>query len=450
MHEVSRIPSGFLLGASTSAYQIEGAVHEDGRGESIWDRFSHQPGKTAQGQSGDVAVDHYHRYHADLNLMRDLGIDSYRFSIAWPRVLPTGHGLVNHKGLDFYKRLVEGLLERGITPMATLYHWDLPEGLQETGGWLNRQTAEVFGEYCEVIFQHLGDLVPYFITLNEPWCSAVLGHGTGEHAPGFTDYGSAVIAGHHLLLAHARGVEAFRAAALPASQIGMTNVLTCIEPASPSAEDVAAAKRFDEFLNGWFLDPVFHGKYPDAMTEFGLREPLVQFEDLSRMSAPLDFLGVNYYQRAIVKANPADPVLGGEILPPSGERSAMGWGIYPLGLQKVLENLARNYPTIPIYITESGAAFEDRTEDGRIHDERRISYHMEHLSAALSARLKGVDVRGYYVWSLMDNFEWAEGYSKRFGLVYVDYETQQRVWKDSAHWYQRVLTSRELAPYKGD
>lgn len=333
---MTQLPKGFLLGTSTSAYQIEGAVREDNRGESIWDRFSHTPGKTVQGQTGDVAADHYHRYREDLTLLHELGADGYRFSIAWPRLVPAGTGLVNQKGLDFYKRLVDGLLEQGITPMATLYHWDLPQPLQELGGWLNRTTAEAFGEYAEVVFRHLGDVIPFFITVNEPWCSAVLGHATGEHAPGFTDYGSAVIAGHHLLLAHARGVEAFRAASLPSSQIGITNVLTYIEAATESDDDAAAAERMDAFLNRWFMDPVLHGRYPQELVEFGLREPVVQPGDLAKINTDIDFIGVNYYQRALIKANPEDPILRGTILPPSGQRTAMGWGIYPSGLQKGL------------------------------------------------------------------------------------------------------------------
>lgn len=445
---MAQLPSDFLLGAATSSYQIEGAVQADGRGESIWDRFSHLPGKTVFGQTGDTATDHYHRYQEDLNLMQQLGLDSYRFSIAWPRIIPEGRGLVNQQGLDFYKRLVDGLLERGIVPMATLYHWDLPQELQDQGGWLNRQTAEAFGEYADVIFRSLGDVIPFFITLNEPWCSAVLGHGTGAHAPGLTDYGSAAVAGHHLLLAHARGVQAFRASALPTSQIGVTNVLTFTQPASALDADVKATRRLDAFLNRWFLDPLFLSRYPFELVEFGVRDPLVQPGDLEQISAKIDFLGVNYYQRAVIRANPTDSVLGGEVLAPAGEVTAMGWGVYPEGLEGVLAQLASDYPSVPIYITESGAAFNDVLEKGRIRDGKRIEYHESHIASALSARARGVDVRGYFAWSLMDNFEWAEGYTKRFGLIFVNYETQERVWKDSANWYREVLRTRELTSSK--
>ncbi len=437
---MSEFPPNFVFGVATSAYQIEGAVEEDGRGPSIWDVFSHTPGKTARGDTGDVACDHYHRYLDDVQLMKDLGVQSYRFSISWPRIQPEGVGRVNEAGLDFYDRLIDALLEAGIEPMATLYHWDLPQTLQDRGGWTNRDTAKAFADYADVVFARLGGRVPRYITVNEPWCSAVLGHAFGTHAPGLQDFGATVAAAHHLLLGHGLAVEAFRGRNL-ASQIGITNILTDVLPASSRVEDEEAAARMDVFLNRWFLDPVFQASYPEEIRALGV-DGVVQTGDLERISAPLDFVGVNYYQRQYVAANREDPLLRAALLPPRGERTASGWGVEPDGLVRVLQRVTSDYTKLPIYVTESGAAFADVLEEGVIHDDKRTTYLERHLQAVLAASVAGTDVRGYYVWSLLDNFEWAEGYDKRFGLVYVDYDTQVRIPKDSALWFAGVVGSR--------
>jgi beta-glucosidase len=440
---MTRFPDEFLFGAATSAYQIEGAVAEDGRGESIWDRFSHTPGKTARGETGDVACDHYHRWPEDVALMRELGLNSYRFSISWPRVLPTGYGRVNQAGLDFYRRLVDALLQAGIAPMATLYHWDLPQALQDQGGWPYRDTAKAFAEYAHLIFRTFGDSIPLYITLNEPWCSTVLGHVLGIHAPGMSDIRTALAASHHLLLAHGWAVQAFREESLDTARIGLTNILTDIVPASDSPADAEAAQRADVFFNRWFLDPVVRGEYPEALGTMGLAA-MVQVGDMAAISQPLDFLGVNYYTRHVVEANPGDPLLGVRVLPPQGECTSMGWGVSPDGLYRVLTRVYREYGPIPLFVTENGAAYEDTVVGDRVQDAARISYLRRHLRAVLRAMTDGADVRGYYVWSLLDNYEWAEGYSKRFGLIYVDYETQCRIVKESGKWYRNLIQSRIL------
>lgn len=433
----------FIFGAATAAYQIEGATEEDGRGASMWDLFSHTPGRVANGDTGDVACDHYHRYVEDIQAMKEMGLQSYRFSIAWSRLFPTGHGKLNNPGLDFYQRLVDNLLQQHVTPMATLYHWDLPQALLDQGGWLNRDTGEAFAEYADTVFRRLGDVIPSFITLNEPWCSTVLGYAFGTHAPGVRDYKSAVLAGHNLLLAHGKAVQAFRGAALKGAQVGITNILTHVEPASDSKQDNEAALRMDGFCNKWFLDPLFHGRYPQEIEDIGAKQ-WIQGNDMSTISTPIDFLGVNFYQSTVAQANPDDTLFGATIREPSGPRTAMGWGISPDGLRATLERVHNEYGNIPLYVTESGAAFDDVVEDDQVHDADRVSYLRRHLEAVHQAIEHGVDVRGYYVWSLLDNFEWAEGYTKRFGLLYVDYESQQRLWKDSAKYYQKVIASREL------
>ncbi|KPV44600.1 GH1 family beta-glucosidase [Alicyclobacillus ferrooxydans] len=440
---MTSIPKDFLLGAATAAYQIEGAVDEDNRGPSIWDVFSHTPERTRNGDTGDVACDHYHRYQEDIALMKQMGLSSYRFSLAWTRLFPTGSGTLNEAGLDFYRRLVDGLLEAGVQPAATLYHWDLPQALMQQGGWTNRETADRFADYAHTVFKSLADLVPMYITLNEPWCSSVLGHLFGEHAPGLKDLGATLAASHNLLRAHGLAVQAFRDEHLKSSKIGLTNILTNIEPASDKPDDLAAAAKADAVLNRWFLDPVFRGSYPALLESFGI-DKLVQPGDLESISQPIDFLGVNYYQTNIIRANPADPLLGAALDQPRGPRTAMDWGIAPEGLRSLLNMLQRDYPELPIYITESGAAFDDHVVDGIVQDPKRIEYIKGHLREVLRARQDGVDVRGYFVWSLLDNFEWAFGYDKRFGLIYVDYKTQDRIWKDSAKWYQEIIQTRQL------
>lgn len=436
-------PKDFLWGAATAAYQIEGAANEDGRGASIWDQFSHTPGKTLNGDHGDLACDHYHRYEEDLEWMGRLGINAYRFSVSWPRVLPEGKGRINEKGLDFYARLIDGLLQEGITPILTIYHWDLPLSLQEKGGWANRDTTGWYAEYADLLYRKFGDLVPYWITHNEPWVASFMGHFTGEHAPGISDLPTALQVAHHLLLSHGIAVEAFRAESLPHAKIGITNVLTKAYPAREKDEDRRIAHLFERLQNGWFLDPIFSGSYPleliPILAEFS-DFSFIREEDMRKINQPIDFIGLNYYFRNIIRHNPEAKPLGFEIIPPQGEVTAMGWEVYPQGLLEVLRFLNTHYPSVPILITENGAAYEDRlTPDGRVKDEQRIAFLKTHLEKVERAISEGIPVIGYCVWSLMDNFEWAYGYSKRFGLLYVDYESLERIPKESFHWYQSLI-----------
>jgi beta-glucosidase len=431
-------PEGFLWGVATSAYQIEGAVAADGRGPSIWDTFSHTPGAIFHGDTGDVAADHYHRLQEDLDLIARLGIPGYRFSIAWPRVQPDGVGAINRRGVDFYRRLLDGLREREIEPMVTLYHWDLPQALDDEGGWLNRDTASRFAEYAALVADELGELASRWITINEPWCSAFLGYYEGRFAPGHRDYGEALVATHHLLLAHGLSVAAVRAAS-PAVELGITVNLADIVPASPA--DAEAAERADVEENRLFLEPVFHGRYPDGVEE-ALSDPaVVRDGDLDTISAPLDFFGLNYYVRETIAADPGEPERGWRRVPPTGDVTSKGDVIAPAGLTKILLWAANEYARgVPIYITENGAAFNDYVDpNGRVNDSERIDYLREHFEAAHAALEAGVDLRGYFVWSLLDNFEWDSGYSMRFGLVLVDYATQHRIPKASAEWYSDVV-----------
>jgi beta-glucosidase len=448
---MATFPDNFVWGAAMAAYQIEGAVGEDGRGPSIWDTFSHTPGKTLNGDTGDAACDHYHRWQDDIALMQSLGLHAYRFSIAWPRVLPQGAGQVNNAGLDFYDKLVDALLAADITPFVTLYHWDLPQALQDHGGWAHRDTATAFATYAEVVAKRLGDRVTHWITLNEPWVSAFLGYALGEHAPGFTEYGTALQAAHHLLLGHGLAVPVLRSVS-PAAQIGITLNASPAIPATPSADDEAAAQRFDGFLNRWFLDPVFGRGYPDDMAGlYSILMPRINDGDLDTIAAPLDFLGINYYFPMMVRAVPLTTNLLRFALPTyeeaaatGVEMTAMGWPVVPTGLLDVLLRVEHDYHPPAIYITENGAAFDDEVIDGTVHDERRIAYLQSHLGAAHMAIEGGVPLQGYFVWSLLDNFEWAHGYSKRFGIVYVDYPTQRRIPKASAHWYRQVIAANAV------
>jgi beta-glucosidase len=467
--EPSVFPQNFVWGVSTASYQVEGAVHEDGRGVSIWDTFSHTPGRTYNGDTGDKACDHYHRLDEDLDLVASLGAGSYRFSLAWPRIQPDGSGPANRAGLDFYRRLVDGLRARGIAPTATLYHWDLPQALEDAGGWCSRDTAERFAEYTALVAEALGDSVERWITLNEPWCSAWHGYGNGLHAPGRVDTGAAVAATHHLLLAHGRAVAALRAAS-PAA-VGITLNLVPVRAASDHPADLAAAARLDGNANRLFLDPIFAGRYPQDMLEhYAGAVPgfaVVRDADLDAIAAPLDFLGINYYAPAVVadpstvdqawRAGLVAPLLKPEaateelgvvrLVHADSRRTAMGWEIGPEGLTELLTRVARDYPVPPLYITENGAAFCDYVDpDGRVLDDERIGYLDEHLGAVARAIHDGVDVRGYFCWSLLDNFEWAHGYGKRFGLVWVDYPTGRRVPKKSFSWYRDVVSANRLAP----
>jgi beta-glucosidase len=451
----SSLPSSFVFGVATAAYQIEGAVHEDDRGPSIWDTFSHLPGRVHEGDTGDVACDHYHRYPEDVALMRDLGIDTYRFSVAWPRVLPTGSGQVNPAGLDFYSGLVDALLEAGIEPAVTLYHWDLPQVLEDLGGWRTRDTAHRFADYAGVVVDHLGDRVHQWITLNEPWCSSMLGYATGRHAPGAQEGDGALAAAHHLLLGHGLAVAILRAAD-PSAQVGITLNLQPVSPVSGEPEDRAAADRSLMNSNLLFTDPVLTGRYPELarsvyapITDFGF----LRDGDLETISAPLDFLGVNYYFPSRIQAADhieSDPGLrtaadigARAVISESAELTAMGWPVEAEGLQRLLTWLQSTYPLLPpVYITENGRACDDVvTPEGAVHDPERSDYVREHLVAVEKSIAEGVDVRGYYYWSLMDNFEWGEGYSKRFGLTYVDYATQQRIPKDSFAWFRDLVAT---------
>lgn len=450
------MPPGFIFGVSTAAYQIEGAVHEDGRGTSIWDTFSHTPGNVVGDDNGDVACDHYHRYAEDVRLIKALGADVYRFSVAWPRVQPTGSGPVNSRGLDFYSRLVDELLDAGITPWLTLYHWDLPQPLEDAGGWRVRDTAERFAEYAQVVYAALGDRVPWWATLNEPFCSSIVGYAEGRHAPGVQEGEGALAAAHHLLLGHGLTVRALRAAGVDGThrRLGISLNLTPAVPVSSSAEDAAAVRRADTMSNRLFTDPVLAGRYPQAaremyadLTDFGF----IHDGDLAITSEPLDFLGVNYYFREHVADAPvtqADPArrsaydIGVRKLRPEGvELTDSNWPIEPVGLSDLMLDLHRSFPDMPpIYITENGRSSVDEVgDDGTIDDADRISYVRRHLAALATAIEAGVDIRGYIWWSLLDNFEWAEGYAKRFGLVHVDYPTGTRTPKRSFRWYRDLI-----------
>ena len=440
---MTTFPDGFLWGVATSAYQIEGAVHADGRGPSIWDTFAHRRGTILHGDTGDVAADHYHRLDEDLDLLEQLGIQAYRFSIGWPRVQPDGKGALNPKGLEFYRRLLDGLGERGIESMVTLYHWDLPQTLDDDGGWFNRDTAQRFADYAGLMVEQFGDRATRWVTLNEPWCSAFLGYYEGRFAPGHRSYDEAYTAVHHLLLAHGLGLAAMRAAA-PAAEIGITFNLADIAAAGDGDDDAATAADMEE--TRLFLDPVFLGRYPGDAPELIRSEQHVRDGDLSVISAPLDFFGLNYYIREVVAADEHEPNRGWKRVPATGTLTSKGDGIAPDGLTKVLLRTQREYaPDLPIYVTESGAPYNDYIDpEGRVNDPERIGYLAEHFAAAHAAIESGVDLRGYFVWSLLDNFEWDSGYAMRFGIVFVDYSTQRRIPKSSAHWYREVIRANGL------
>ncbi|MEU5883908.1 GH1 family beta-glucosidase [Spirillospora sp. NPDC047279] len=438
--DLTAFPPGFTWGAATSAYQIEGAVKEDGRSPSIWDTFCRVPGAVAGGDTGDVACDHYHRWQGDVALMKDLRLNAYRFSIAWPRVLPDGGGPPNPAGLAFYDRLVDALLESGLTPHATLYHWDLPQVLQDRGGWPERETARRFADYAAVVADTLGDRVRHWATLNEPLCSAWIGHLEGAMAPGLTDLTAAVRASHHLLLAHGLGAQALRAA-VPGAQVGITNILTASEPATDREEDVAAARRDDGHNNRWWLDPLHGRGYPADMLEVYGVEPPAEPGDMETIAAPLDWLGVNYYRRSITVDDPSGPApYARPVTHPGTPRTGMDWEVHPDRLESVLLRVHRDYAPRAMYVTENGAAYPDEvTPDGHVHDADRTAYLESHLAACARAARQGAPLEGYFVWSLMDNFEWAYGYAQRFGLVHVDFGTQARTIKDSGRRYAELI-----------
>ena len=446
MSAESLFPADFLWGAATSAYQIEGSPLADGAGPSIWHEFAHTPGRTCDGDTGDVACDHYRCYRDDVALMGKLGLNAYRFSISWSRVLPEGRGRVNLSGLGFYERLVDALLEQGIQPMLTLYHWDLPAALDRLGGWLNPDSAYWFADYAQLLFRALDDRVKLWVTLNEPWVVVDGGYLHGVLAPGQRNVFAAPRASHHLLRAHAAAVQAYRAAGR--HQIGLVVNLEPKYPATETTEDLAATMRADAYWNRQYLDPVFLGAYPPELREiFGMAWPAFPAADLDFIRQPLDFLGVNYYSRQVVRNDPQDwPLQAARVRQPQQTYTSLDWEVYPQGLTDLLEWVAHRYGPLPLYITENGAAFYDPPHaTGWVDDPLRQRYLRDHLRAALEARQKGVDLRGYFAWSLLDNFEWAHGYSPRFGLVHVDYATQQRTIKASGRFYAKVIHSQGAA-----
>ncbi len=462
-------PADFRWGAATASYQIEGAVTEDGRGPSIWDTFSATPGKVDAGDTGAIADDHYHRTLEDVGHMRGLGLHAYRFSLAWPRIQPTGSGAFNSAGLAFYDRLIDDLLAAGIDPVVTMYHWDLPQALEDAGGWPVRETALRFGDYAERVVDAYRDRVQVWTTLNEPWCSAYLGYGAGVHAPGRTDGADALAAMHHLNLAHGLGAAVVRRELGDAATLSLTLNLHVVRPDDPTdPEDLDAVRQIDAVANRAFLEPVLDGRYPAdllADTAHVTDWSFVRDGDLEIAHTGLDVLGVNYYSTHRVHRYVPDHVklsadghresahscwIGAdavEFLPLPGPYTAMGWNIDPSGMTEVLVGLHERYPDLPLMITENGAAFDDVVSpDGQVHDADRVAYLHDHIEAVGAAMDAGVDVRGYFVWSLLDNFEWAYGFSRRFGILRVDYDTLERTWKDSAHWYRRLLATNALPP----
>ena len=439
-------PDDFVWGAATSAYQIEGSPLADGAGPSNWHLFAHTPGRIAGGDTGDVACDHYRRFRDDVALMRRLGLGAYRFSIAWARVLPEGRGAVNIEGRDFYERLVDLLLESGITPFVTLYHWDLPASLDNRGGWLNRDVASWFADYASVVFRALDDRVPMWTTLNEPWVVMDAGYLHGVHPPGHRSAAEALQVAHNLLLAHASAVEAYRA--VGRHEIGLVVNLEPKDPASGRAEDRAATGRAEAFMNRQFLDPVFLGRYPEELSEiYGAAWPGFPGADLARIRIPIDFLGINYYTRGVTRHDPAEiPLCASTVRVAGSEYTETGWEVRAESLVDVLLRVRSRYREIPIYVTENGAAFPDppSVPEG-YQDPQRVGYLRDHLAALRRARALGVPVRGYFVWSLLDNLEWTHGFSKRFGIVHVDFETQRRTLKASARFYADVIRTRGAA-----
>jgi beta-glucosidase len=447
-------PRGFVWGAATSAFQIEGAHDVDGRGTSIWDTYASTPGLIQDGSNANVACDHYYRYGEDVALMKYLGVGAYRFSISWPRILPNGRGPANAAGLDFYDRLVDALLEARIDPWVTLYHWDLPQALEDEGGWTNRSTVDGFVELADVVSELLGDRVRHWITHNEPWCVSVLGYAQGDQAPGRRSWREALEVSHHLLLSHGRAVPVIRANS-PRAKVGITLNASKVEPASPSEADRISARQFDGELNRWFLDPIYFGRYPSDVIEYHEREGrlpdgmcFVQPGDLQEIHTPIDFLGVNYYSRAVVRSAmipEAENEPRAVPVPDPAELTDMGWEIYPEGLTQTLERLNADYAPGSLVVTENGAAYSTGPgPDGAVQDHRRCEYVRRHLQACLAAIEAGVPLHGYFLWSLLDNFEWAFGFAKRFGIVWVDFETQERIVKASGHMYRRIIQTNKL------
>jgi beta-glucosidase len=440
-----RFPPGFAWGAATAAYQIEGGAAADGRTPSIWDTFSHTPGRTLNGETGDVACDHYHRWEADLDLMAEMGLRAYRFSISWPRVQPDGSGPSNLRGLDFYDRLVDGLLERGIEPWVTLYHWDLPQPIEDRGGWLEPEVVDRFGEYAGIVARRLGDRIVAWITLNEPRTFSLMGYGTGRHAPGRQGWAGALRAAHHAHLAHAAATAAVRGAT-PSARIGICHDVAHLEPGADSAEDLGAVVRYDGAMHRWFLDPSFGRGYPTDLVAWYDRLGVLDGLDLDAVAnaPPLDFLAVNYYRRERIVAAPAEAEwgIGARVREAAGDRTGNGWEIDADGLRATLVRIAREYAPAAIAVTENGATFPDSVaDDGTVDDSERLAYLATHIEAAAAALGEGVPLVGYFAWSLLDNFEWALGYGTRFGIVHVDFATQRRTLKASGTWYRALLAA---------
>ena len=440
-----KFPNNFFWGVATASYQIEGSPLADGAGPSIWHRFSHTPGATYNGDTGDIACNHYHLYKKDVALMKSLEVKAYRFSISWPRIFPNGKGKKNEKGIDFYNRLIDELLKADITPFITIYHWDLPAALQDIGGWINRDISCWFSDYADYLFQRLGDKVKHWITLNEPWEVAFNGHLFGEDAPGMKDIFSAFAVVHNELRAHSKAVEAFRAENIK-GEIGITISNHIWDPASQNEKDVEAAKFMHEYTNyPIFLSPIYNGFYPKHFLSVAERYMPKEYKrDMDEIKQLIDFVGVNYYSGSLVKFNP-EKLFGVESLPIGLPKTEMGWEIYPKGLYEILKSLHDDYNPKEIFITENGAAFKDIVKNGEVHDQNRIDYLKSHFAQAHRAIEEGVRLKGYFVWSLMDNFEWAHGYSKRFGIIYTDYNTQKRIIKDSGKWYSNIISKNSVS-----
>jgi beta-glucosidase len=444
---MEKFKNDFIFGTATAAYQIEGGFNEGGRTPSIWDTFSKTEGNVFMGATGDIACDHYHRFKEDVGLLKEIGVDSYRLSISWPRIFPLKDEY-NPEGINFYKALIQELKEKKITPSVTLYHWDLPEWAQNLGGWENRECVYWFQDYCIKVFEELGQEVSMWITHNEPFCASLLGNYIGVHAPGYKDLKKALIVSHHLLLSHGLVVRAFRKFHFENSSIGITLNLTPTSAASKKDDDVLAAKISDGFTNRWFLDPVIKGRYPEDMIDIYEKMvgslDFIANGDLDIISTNMDFLGINYYSR-----NKIEYCFGSELkfqaIDGGEEKTGMGWEICPNALYELLTRIKENYTNLPLYITENGAAFDDKvTTDNKVHDINRINYIKAHLKVLLKFIKEGGNLKGYYLWSFMDNFEWAYGYSKRFGMVYINYDTQERIMKDSALWYKKFIKARSL------
>lgn len=438
---IIEFPKNMKWGAATAAYQIEGAAFEDGRGPSIWDTFSHTPGKVFNGDNGDVACDSYHRYEEDIKLMKELGIDVYRFSVSWSRIFPSGTGEVNMKGLRYYHNLVDALLENGIEPMCTLYHWDLPQSLQDKGGWNNRETVEAFANYSEYMFKAFSKKIKSWITINEPWCASFLSNFIGIHAPGNHDLQLATTISHHLLLAHGKAVTRFRALGIE-GDIGYAPNLEWLEPFSSKQEDIDACNRGMGFFIEWFFDPVFKGNYPKFMLEWFEKKGVtlsIEDGDMETINQAIDFVGINYYTGSVGRYKKDEELFDLEKVDIGYEKTDLNWNIYPDGFFKALSKLKDQYGSVPIYITENGACYNDEVENDRVKDQGRINYVKQHLTSLKRSMDSGVNIKGYLTWSLLDNFEWAEGYDKRFGLIHINFNTMERTKKDSYYWYKQTI-----------